>query len=76
MEASELKVTRPTARLLKIIFLALIAPSLVSVSFFVLPWLRGCVAAWLRGCVAAWFLRAVVRILRPRCSSEVWGFTS
>jgi hypothetical protein len=43
MEASELKVTRPTARLLKIIFLALIAPSLVSVSFFVLPWLRGCV---------------------------------
>jgi hypothetical protein len=49
MEASELKVTRPTARLLKIIFLALIAPSLVSVSFFALPWLRGCVAAWLRG---------------------------
>jgi hypothetical protein len=43
MEASELKVTRPTARLLKIIFLALIAPSLVSVSFFAPPWLRGCV---------------------------------
>jgi hypothetical protein len=56
MEASELKVTRPTARLLKIIFLALIA-----------PWLRGCVAAWLRGCVAAWLRGCVV--LEGGCSN-------